>query len=142
MAATPERQSRSLRRVAIPPPILFSLRVAMVGVFVGGGIMKLAGAEAMIRLFADVGVGQWLRYAVGAVEVVGGTLLLVPSWSALAALGLIVLMIGAAMAELLIIRRAPIAAVACAVALMIVAIGALDQPHALPRPLSRARRRK
>src|SRR5690606_17275595 len=99
---------------------------------VGGGIMKLAGASIMIRLFADVGVGQWLRYVVGVAEVVGGTLLLVPSWSALAALGLIVLMIGAAMAELLIIRRPPIAAAACVVALMILAIGALDRPRAVP----------
>ncbi len=131
--ATPERQTRSVRRIAIPPLVLSTLRLAMVAVFVGGGIMKLVGADIMVRLFTDVGVGQWLRYVVGAMEVVGGSLLLVPSWSALAALGLIVMMIGAAMAELLIIRRPPIAAAACAVALMIIALGALDEPGVLPK---------
>lgn len=131
--ATPERQTRSARRIAIPPLVLSTLRLAMVAVFVGGGIMKLVGAGIMVQLFADVGVGQWLRYVVGVMEVVGGSLLLVPSWSALAALGLIVMMIGAAMAELLIIRRPPFAAAACAVALMIIALGALDEPGALPK---------
>jgi uncharacterized membrane protein len=133
MVATPERQTRSARRIAIPPLVLSTLRLAMVAVFVGGGIMKLVGAGMMVQLFADVGVGQWLRYVVGVMEVVGGSLLLVPSWSALAALGLIVMMIGAAMAELLIIRRPPIAAGACAVALMIIALGALDEPAAPPK---------
>ncbi len=133
MVATPERQTRSVRRIAIPPLVLSTLRFAMVAVFVGGGIMKLAGTDVMVRLFADVGVGQWLRYVVGVMEILGGSLLLVPSWSALAALGLIVMMIGAAMAELLIIRRPPIAAAACAVALMIIALGALDESGALPK---------
>jgi hypothetical protein len=104
----------------------------MVAVFVGGGLMKLAGAGIMVQLFADVGVGQWLRYVVGVMELAGGTLLLVPAWSGVAALGLIVMMIGAAMAELLIIRRPPIAAAACAVALMIIALGAFDEAGTLP----------
>lgn len=94
--------------------------------------MKLAGAEIMVLLFADIGVGQWFRYIVGIMEVVGGTLLLIPSWRGLAALGLIVMMIGAAMAELLIIRRPPIAAAACAVALMIIALGTFDEAAAVP----------
>lgn len=133
MAATPERETRSVRRIAIPPLVLSTLRLAMVAVFVGGGVMKLAGMDMMVQLFADIGVGQWLRYVVGVMEVLGGSLLLVPSWSALAALGLIVMMIGAAMAELLIIRRPPIAAAACAVALMIIALGTLDEPGSLPK---------
>ena len=130
--ATPERQTRSVRRIAIPPMVLLGLRFAMVAVFVGGGIMKLAGADIMIRLFADIGVGQWLRYVVGVMELLGGTLLLVPAWTGLAALGLIVMMIGAAMAELLIIRRPPIAAAACAVALMIIALRTFDEAGVVP----------
>jgi len=130
--ATPERRTRSVRRIAVPAVLLQGLRLAMVAVFVGGGLMKLAGADVMVRLFADVGVGQWLRYVVGIMEVAGGTLLLLPAWSGLAALGLIVMMIGAAMAELLIIRRPPIAAAVCAVALMIIALGAFDEGITLP----------
>ncbi len=130
--ATPERRTRSVRRIAVPLVVLQGLRFAMIAVFVGGGLMKLAGAEVMVRLFADIGVGQWLRSVVGLMELVGGTLLLVPAWSGLAALGLIVMMIGAAMAELLIIRRPPIAAAVCAVALMIIALGAFDEAGTLP----------
>ena len=130
--ATPERRTRPVRRIAVPPLVLQWLRFAMVVVFVGGGLMKLAGADVMVRLFADIGVGQWLRYVVGAMELAGGTLLLVPAWSGLAALGLIVMMIGAAMAELLIIRRLPIAAAACAVALMVIALGTFDEAGAPP----------
>jgi uncharacterized membrane protein len=104
----------------------------MVAVFVGGGVMKLAGADIMIRLFNDIGVGQWLRYVVGCLEILGGSLLLVRSWSGLAALALIVMMIGAAMAELLIIRRPPIAAAACAVVLMIIALGTFDEAGTVP----------
>ena len=111
--------------------------MAMVAVFVGGGIMKLAGATVMVQLFADIGVGQWLRYVVGSMELFGGAVLLVPAWSGLAALGLIVMMIGAAMAELLIIRRPPLAAAACAVALMIIAWSTLDEARL---PFGRRRR--
>jgi uncharacterized membrane protein len=132
MVSTPERRTQSVRRITIPPVVLLILRMTMVAVFVGGGVMKLAGAGMMVRLFADIGAGQWLRYVVGTMEILGGSLLLVPAWSGLAALALIVMMIGAAMAELLIIRRPPIAAAACAVALMIIALGTFDEAGALP----------
>lgn len=137
--ATPERRTRSVRRIAVPPVVIMGLRFAMIAVFVGGGVMKLAGAGIMVQLFADIGVGQWLRYVVGIMEVLGGVLLMVPAWSGLAALGLIVMMIGAAMAELLIIRRAPYAAAACAVALMIIALGTFDEAGAV-LPWRRGRR--
>jgi len=133
MAATPEGQTSSARRIVVPPLLLLALRLAMAAVFVGGGVMKLAGAGVMVRLFADVGAGQWLRYLVGIMELAGGSLLMVPAWTGLAALGLIVMMIGAAMAELFIIRRPPVAAAACALALMIIAIGTFDDRGSAPR---------
>lgn len=108
----------------------------MAGVFIVAGIMKLAGAAVMVRLFADIGVGQWLRYVVGSAELVGGAALLVPGWGGLAALALIVMMIGAGMAELFIIRRPPLAAAACTVALMIIVWGLRDE---MPNPFGRHR---
>lgn len=138
MASTPEQRAHPLlRRVVLPPGAIWLLRLVMAGVFVGGGIMKLTGTAAMIHLFSQIGVGQWLRYVVGTAELVGGATLLVPGWGALVALALIVMMIGAAMAELLIIRRAPLAAAACAVALMIIVWGSRDE---VPRLLRRHRR--
>lgn len=91
--------------------------------------MKLAGSAVMMQLFIQIGVGQWLRYVVGCMELIGGITLLVPGWGGLAALGLIVMMIGAAMAELLIIRRPPLAAAACAVALMVIVWSSRDEPQ-------------
>ncbi len=132
MVSTPERQTHPLRRAVLPTGLISGLRLAMVLVFVGGGIMKLAGAAVMVQLFSDIGVGQWLRYVVGTLELLGGATLLVPGWGGLAALGLIVMMIGAAMAELLIIRRPPLAAAACAVALMIIALGTFDEAAIVP----------
>lgn len=96
------------------------LRLLMALVFVGGGVMKLLGTVAMVQLFTEIGLGQWLRYMVGSLEIVGGVALLVPGWGGAAALALLGLVIGAGMAELLIVRRPPIAAAACAVALMMI----------------------
>lgn len=136
MASTHEQRAQPFRRTIPPPGALWILRLVMAGVFVGGGIMKVAGAAVMVQLFADIGVGQWLRYVVGSAELIGGATLLVPGWGGLAALGLIVMMIGASMAELLIIRRLPLAAVACTLALMIIVWSLRDE---MPNPFGRHR---
>jgi NAD(P)H-dependent FMN reductase len=44
-------------------------------VFMGAGGAKLAGAAAMVELFAKVGLGQWLRYVTGLLEVTAGSAL-------------------------------------------------------------------
>jgi putative oxidoreductase len=111
----------------LSPGALRILRLVMTCVFVGGGILKLAGSAPMVQLFADIGVGQWLRYLVGSMELLGGATLLVPRWGGVAALCLIVMMIGATMAQLLIIRRPPLAAAACTVALMAIVWSSRDE---------------
>lgn len=90
-------------------------------VFVAAGGTKLGGAASMVALFEAVGVGQWLRYTVGSLEVVGGVLLAFPSVAGAAALGLIPLMIGATMTEVVISRHVPLAPSAALAALMAIA---------------------
>jgi uncharacterized membrane protein len=46
-------------------------------------------------MFATIGIGQWFRYVVGALELAGAVGVLIPRLSGLAALGLIGLMAGA-----------------------------------------------
>jgi hypothetical protein len=80
--------------------------------FLVGGA-KLIGRHDMIVLFQDIGVGQWLRYLTGTLEVSGATLLLVPLLSGPSALALGGVMIVATLIELFVLHRPPVAALAC-----------------------------
>ncbi|MDO3703271.1 DoxX family protein [Micromonospora sp. C28SCA-DRY-2] len=60
-----------------------------------GGVLKLIGDAAMVDLFAEIGAGQWFRYAVGLVELAGAVGLLIPRLCGLAALGVTALLVGA-----------------------------------------------
>jgi uncharacterized membrane protein YphA (DoxX/SURF4 family) len=86
---------------------LWVLQAALAFQFAGAGFLKLTGAPEMVELFADIGAGQWLRYAVGVLEVAGTVGLLVPPLSGLAALGLAALMGGAAVTNQFVIGESP-----------------------------------
>lgn len=87
--------------------------VSLAAVFLLVGGAKLVGRHEMIALFHDIGVGQWLRYLTGTLEVSGATLLLVPLLSGPSALALGGIMIVATLIELFVLHRPPVAAVAC-----------------------------
>lgn len=53
-------------------------------------------------MFATIGVCQWFRYLVGALEIASAVGVLVPRLSGLAALGLVCLMAGATMINLFV----------------------------------------
>lgn len=57
---------------------------------------KLIGHESAAEGFDLIGWGDWFMYAIGALELAGGVGLLVPRLAGLAAIGLSLLMIGAA----------------------------------------------
>ena len=46
---------------------------------VPAGALKLLGNQAMVQLFAAIGIGQWFRYVTGALEVGGSILTLIPA---------------------------------------------------------------
>ena len=100
-AAAPMTRRRSLTVVT------WLARIALALVFLGAGASKLAGEPAMLTMFDQIGAGQWLRYLVGALEVVGGIGVLVPRLSALAATGLVLLMVGATVTNLTVLDAAP-----------------------------------
>ena len=70
--------------------------------------MKLGGVESMVRLFADIGAGQWLRYVVGVLEVAGAAGLLIPLVAGVAAAGLAVLMTGALVTRAVVLDGIPV----------------------------------
>jgi putative oxidoreductase len=63
------------------------LRGSIGVVFVLFGAEKFpAGTDSMwVKLFQQIGIGQWFRYFTGVVEVLGGVLALIP-WTAMAGL--------------------------------------------------------
>ena len=81
---------------------LWVLQIALAAAFIlNFGPGKLLGSEQAVQTFADIGAGQWLRYLTGILEIAGGIGLLIPRLSGLAALGLVGVMSGAVLAEVL-----------------------------------------
>lgn len=76
--------------------------------FAFGGAAKLAGSQAMVDMFADIGAGQWLRILVGALEISAAVGLVIPRWCGPAALGLVGLMAGAAFTNAVVLSTSPL----------------------------------
>jgi len=73
----------------------------------GAGAAKLAGAQAMLDLFTQVGLGQWFRYLTGILEVGGSIVLFIPSRAFWAALLLCCVMVGAIITHFTILHTPP-----------------------------------
>jgi putative oxidoreductase len=68
------------RRPAKPDVFDWVLRAALAVFFTSFGFEKVfAGPDSYwTTLFADIGLGQWFRYATGAVQLLGAALVLLP----------------------------------------------------------------
>jgi putative oxidoreductase len=86
---------------------LWLTQMAVAGMFLFAGGLKLTGAPPMVALFDAIGVGQWLRYLTGTIEVGSALALLVPSLAPFGALLLIPTMIGAIATHLFIVGGTP-----------------------------------
>lgn len=74
------------------------VRVAAIAIAVyvgGGGAAKLAGIPYFHGSFAELGLPGWFGYFIGACEVLGAAALFVRPLRTAAALGLLVIMVGA-----------------------------------------------
>ena len=109
--ARPQPTSGTTARTGLILLELTELTLAAIFFLVGGA--KLIGRPDMVRLFHDIGIGQWFRYATGTIEVTGALLLIIPFLSGAAAIGLGAVMIVASLVELLVLHRPPLAALAC-----------------------------
>ena len=78
------RNSRPGSTSRVVTVIAWVLQVGLAFFIGSAGLIKLAGDAAMVTMFADIGAGQWLRSAVGALEVAGAIGLLIPRLRALA----------------------------------------------------------
>lgn len=64
---------------------------------------KLFGEATAVAMFDEIGVGQWFRYVVGGLELMGAVGLVVPRTSRLAALGLGAVMAGAVVTSVFVL---------------------------------------
>lgn len=95
----------------------------------GGGVLKLTGDSAMVDMFDDIGIGQWLRVVIGILEVAGGVGLLIPRVRALAALCLLVLLVGATVVNVTVLDTSPLLSLLfAAVALAILVLRRQELP--------------
>ncbi|MFG1211524.1 DoxX family protein [Xanthobacter flavus] len=84
--------------------LIWVLRVLMAGLFLFAAFGKLSGQPMMVQEFNAIGLGQWFRYFTGAIEVVGAVALLVPAVSGFAAVLLLLVDIGAFVAQVAILH--------------------------------------
>ena len=87
---------------------IWSLQIALAGMFLLAGGSKLVGAPPMVALFDTIGIGQWFRYVTGLIEVGSALALLVPSVAVFGAVALVPTMIGAIVTELFIVGDSPV----------------------------------
>jgi putative oxidoreductase len=59
--------------------VAWVLQILAAAMFLFAGGSKLAGQQAMVDTFGQIGLGQWFRYLTGIIEVGSAVLLLVPS---------------------------------------------------------------
>jgi hypothetical protein len=119
-ASVPRRPAESTRGARLQPAEI--LRWVVVAIFVGAGSAKLLGFPSMVALFDAVAMGQWLRYVVGICELTGAALLAFRRTVLPATFLLSGLLVGAAMTEIVVLRRLPLKSAATLLMVLIVAM--------------------
>ena len=115
-AATTDRERSRARTI-----VLWVLQIGAAGMFLLAGVPKLLGTGVMVQLFDAIGIGQWFRYLTGAIEVVAGLSLLVPSLAFFGAIALVATMAGAAITHLFIVGGNPAPAIVLLIVTAIIA---------------------
>jgi uncharacterized membrane protein YphA (DoxX/SURF4 family) len=83
--------------------VLWIVQIALAAYIVYSGYTLFSSSN--IPKFDEIGVGQWLRFVTGVLEIAGGIGLLIPLLCGLAALGLTLVMIGAVITELFLVAN-------------------------------------
>ena len=76
----------------------------------------------MVAMFDDIGHGQGLRLLVGVCELAGGIGLLIPRLARLAAVGLVLLMVGAVVTNIFALQISPVLPLMLGVLAAVVAV--------------------
>jgi len=118
IAARATGNTPTVQRGRVAIIALWVAQIALAAMFLLAGGSKLAGAPAMVDLFAAIGWGQWFRYVTGAIEISAAVALLIPSAALFGAILLVPTMLGAVTANLFLGQSPTVPLV-----LMIIAVG-------------------
>jgi putative oxidoreductase len=129
--AAPATRGRALNVMLWVLQVLLALQFAM------AGLAKVGGDPAMVEMFATIGIGQWFRYLVGALELAGAVGVLIPRLSGLAALGLVCLMAGATATNVFILGANPLLPIGLLLVSALVVWGRWPQTRTLAGSLGR-----
>jgi putative oxidoreductase len=97
MLAAPTAHATTSVRNSHPllPDGVWALRSLLAVTFLTIGIINLWGTQSTVELFDQIGLGQWLRYLTGTLQVLGGVFVLIPLLSGIGSFILTVVMVGA-----------------------------------------------
>lgn len=109
------------RRNLALPVALWALQLLVVFVILKAAAAKLTGNPYMVQIFDKIGAGQWFRYFIGTLEVLGSVGLLIPRVSGAAALLLSGVMAGAVLTHLTLIGGSPALPAFLLVSLLVIA---------------------
>jgi len=98
-------------------------RIAMSLFFLSFGSQKFTD-RYWVEVFATIGVGDWLRYLTGSLQLGGGLLLLIPRTALLGAAMLAVTMVGAMLAWMFFLGSPGSAIIPAIILAMLVALAA------------------
>ena len=83
---------------------VWAYRIFVAMMFLAAAGMKLTGQPMMVAEFQQVGLGQWLRYFTGGLELIGAVLVLLPRFTSFGALLLLLVDIGAFIAQVTVLH--------------------------------------
>jgi uncharacterized membrane protein YphA (DoxX/SURF4 family) len=108
MAPTPAAQTSVHVRInalrLIKSVLAWVLSILLAIAFTLAGGIKLISVPGMVQEFAQIGLGQWLRYFTGVLEVSGAIGLLIPKVRFWAALQIAVVMVGATFTNIAVLH--------------------------------------
>ena len=104
--------------------VIWALKILLAVIFLFEGIDKFSERRLWVRIFDEIGAGQWFRYFTAAVEVIGAVALLIPPATLFAVGILLCTMIGAAATHLFVIGVGPQTVVVALLAVMLLIVGA------------------
>jgi uncharacterized membrane protein YphA (DoxX/SURF4 family) len=119
----PEQKAAAGRGDKVLTVVDWTLRLAVAAILFNQGIDKFGTRALWIRLFTAIGIGQWFRYATGAIEVAGAVLLLFPRATLVAVPVLVCTMVGAFLAQVFITGLGPQTVLVAMLVTSLLAIG-------------------
>ena len=103
--------------------ITWILRVSVAAVFVSIGTSKFGASSTWVKLFEQIGFGQWFRYLTGVLQIAGAALVVIPR-TFLLGIGLLACTMAGAVLIWIVRFGAPANAIIPAVALVgLIAVG-------------------